>query len=70
MKNRELLLEPGFVLKQTPKRWMSINLFQPTFRSLLEHKAFLSDWLRKESAVFYSVQKPMFLMSCCLWNTC
>ena len=39
------------------------------FRSMIEHKAFLSVWLRKEYAVFGAVQHVMFMQER-LWVKC
>ena len=51
---------PGNLLNSAQTGWLKEIDSHPPSRSMIEHKAFLSAWLRKEYAALASVQHVMF----------
>ena len=52
---------PRNLLNSVQTGWLKEIDSHPPFRSMIEHKAFLNAWLRKEYAVLGSVQHVMFM---------
>ncbi|CAE7449626.1 RE1 [Symbiodinium natans] len=53
------------LVQSVQKGWLKEIDAHPPFRSLLEHKAFLSAWLRKELSGFQFCSKVCFMISSC-----
>ena len=52
---------PRNLLDSVQSGWLKEIDSHPPFRSMLEHKAFLNDWLCKELSAFYSLQLPTLM---------
>ena len=55
---------PRNLLNSVQTGWLKEIDSHPPFRSMIEHKAFLNAWLRKEYAVLSAVQHSLHSLSC------
>ena len=61
---------PRNLLNSVQTGWLKEIDSHPPFRSMIEHKAFMNSWLRKEFAVLSSVQHVMFMQERLLRVSC